>query len=163
MVRVNLVNPKDLTDEHLFAERVELLMLQTFINKYPTGYIPSNYTLGKGHMSFFRDKTLFVKDRLNLVLDEIDDRINVEKKFELKFNYVSEYIPDSIDIEMNKARIIDRLLHPKKKTNHWHYYGQEILDIKEFISFHYNVGKLCTFCGKVLRDGDNENSCTECE
>jgi deoxyribonuclease (pyrimidine dimer) len=135
MVRVNLVPPRILTDEHLYAERVELEMLLTFIRKYPVGFIPEKYTLGKGHMSFFRDRYLFIKHRQKIIKQEIDKRNNVD--YYLPYTWHLDYAPSDEDIELSKQRVIDRLRHPLRKKNKWHYYGTEIQDIEEFIKEHY--------------------------
>ena len=62
MVRINLINPKKLTDQHLIAEYNEILMLLGYVKKYPKlEKIPSKYNLGKGHMLFFKNKLKYLK------------------------------------------------------------------------------------------------------
>lgn len=139
MVRFNLVAPKILTDEHLNAENVELQMLQTFIDKYPTGTIPVKYVLGKGHMSFFRNKPNMLLDRIQEVKREQKARHGINIIFSEK--YLSEYIPTEDDINLNKSRITDRLRNPIKKKTPWHYYGEAILDINKFIKEKYGEYK----------------------
>ena len=57
MVRVNLISPEKLADQHLVAEYAEILMLIAYIKSYPsTEEIPEHYTLGEGHMKFFKNK-----------------------------------------------------------------------------------------------------------
>ena len=75
MVRVNLINPGKLTDQHLIAEYNEILMLIGYVRRYPKKEgIPSEYTLGKGHMKFFKDKLLYLKKRHELLKKEMKKR-----------------------------------------------------------------------------------------
>jgi deoxyribonuclease (pyrimidine dimer) len=86
MVRVNLVNPKCLTDQHLVAEYLEILMLLAYIYKYQRhdvnnlGTIPERFCLGKGHMSFFKNKVLYLKKRHELLKKEMRRRGFVARK-----------------------------------------------------------------------------------
>ena len=64
MVRINLVPPKSLSDQHLVAEYDEILMLTAYIKKYPSlDQVPQKYCLGQGHMKFFKDKMVYLKKR----------------------------------------------------------------------------------------------------
>jgi hypothetical protein len=63
MARVNVgINPKLLSDQHLVAESVELTMITGNLRIYnyklksPT---PLKFSLGKGHMNFFKDKIIY--------------------------------------------------------------------------------------------------------
>jgi hypothetical protein len=49
MVRVNLIEPRRLSDQHLLAEYNEILMLFGYIKKFPAAKapVPENYVLGK--------------------------------------------------------------------------------------------------------------------
>lgn len=135
MVRVNLVNPKILTDEHLYAENVELDMLLTFVNKYPEGFVPEDYTLGKGHVSFFRNKIKFINYRKALIQAEIKRRKGLP--IEVGLIMEVEWLPMQKDININQKRIIERLKNPKNKKNNWHYAKQKIKDINKFINENY--------------------------
>ena len=138
MVRVNLVHPRKLTDEHLYAENVELKMLETFINEHPKGFIPDEYCLGKGHMSFFRNKIGYIKYRQHLISREMCSRKGTPYVRTHKL-YPIEWEPDDKDISVNKARIINRLVNPLKKKNPWHYKGKEIIDIDRFVWENYHT------------------------
>ena len=135
MMKVNLVDPAILTDEHLRAENVKLRMLLTFIKKHPTGFIPKKYCLGKGHMSFFRNKYGFIKDRQLLVFDELCNRIGI--KGSLLYVPIKKWTPNKEDIKLNESMIIDKLLNPLKKKTPWHYYGEQIKSIEDFIIGNY--------------------------
>lgn len=61
MTRINLVNPSELSDQHLLAEIRELPRIFTLVEKNPnTNNIPTNYKMGTGHMNFFKDKLKFL-------------------------------------------------------------------------------------------------------
>lgn len=157
MVRFNLINPKLLTDEHLRAEKPELLMLRHFILKHPEGYIPKEYTLNKGHMSFFRDKLDLVEARMRLIYyavlqrspnyNEYNNPISTDRRTPdyVAYNhlqgiyegYLAKYNINNTHFSINIERIIDRLRNPKRKTNNWHYFGSKIEDIEHFIETIY--------------------------
>ena len=137
MVRVNLgIRPQDLTDEHLRAENVELQMLIKFLNKYPDGAITQKFTLGKGHMRFFRCKMDTVEYRLEIVQFDMKSRkMNINKKYGngiFKLNNI--YNATDEDKKIVALRIIDRCLHPLKKKTPFHYRGESINDINKFIT-----------------------------
>jgi deoxyribonuclease (pyrimidine dimer) len=74
MVRINIINPQNLADQHLIAEYDEMLMLLGYIKRYPEvkeGEIPKEYCLGTGHMRFFKDKLLYIKNRHELIKKEM--------------------------------------------------------------------------------------------
>lgn len=135
MVRINLVKPSLLSDEHLIAEFNEIQMLITINYRYLyKGVIPNNYVLGEGHITFFRDKWDFILDRLELLFNEM-----VKRKFNFDWDRygqslmncvvcykLSNWKPNKEDIELNKSRLKDRILNPLKKTNNFHYYGNKI-------------------------------------
>ena len=58
-MRINVGIPvKNLSDEYLRAEEAEIAMCPGFYNRVWKGKssIPSQFTLGKGHISFFMNK-----------------------------------------------------------------------------------------------------------
>lgn len=71
MTRINLVNPKVLSNKHLFAEWRELPRIFTLvINRVAKGHtnpksmgIPTEFKLGSGHMLFFFDKLEYLASR----------------------------------------------------------------------------------------------------
>ena len=135
MVRINLINPKRLTDQHLLAEFVEIKMLALFVKKYPRGFIPEKYTLGKGHMSFFRDKMDFVAKRFFYITKELKKRnFNLDEKNindvyklfrQIPIENTQDYQATKEAITINKKRILERVKSPIKLKNHT-YYGEKI-------------------------------------
>ena len=145
MVRVNLgINPKDLTDEHLIAEYNELLMLLGWIEKHPTGTVPKEFSLGKGHISFFRDKIKVVAWRLLEVEEEMIPRnfsilqgILISIKYSFPDNDINNFVINCYG-NLLAERIVSRLRHPLKKKTPFHYYHKPITDMEAFIKEHYD-------------------------
>ena len=83
MVRINLIDAKNLTDQHLLAEYNEILMLCGYIRKYGNAEDkPKTFTLGKGHIKFFSDKLLYLLKRFEHIKQELICRdYNVTKPF----------------------------------------------------------------------------------
>ena len=79
------INPKNLTDEHLFAESRELKMLPSLYEKVGDNSInkvPKEFTLGKGHMLFFLYKPAYTWHRYDNVLFECYKRgFNVKNEY----------------------------------------------------------------------------------
>jgi len=126
MVRVNLVDPKRLSDQHLVAEYDEILMLLAYIKKYPEiDNIPKEYCLGKGHMSFFKDKVLYLKKRHEIIKTEMKKRgFQTNKTVNLKSfakKNKSDWKPDGKDLEIIIKRIISKL---RLKPDYYRYYSK---------------------------------------
>ena len=61
MVRINIINPKYLSDQHLIAEYLEIIMLVNYTKKHPKiKDAPKNYALGKGHIKFFKNRNIIL-------------------------------------------------------------------------------------------------------
>jgi hypothetical protein len=132
MVRVNLLNPKLLLDQHLLAEWNEIQMLLGYIQKYPNldGTEPTTYTLGKGHMKFFKNKLYYLFTRLFFLRNEIYLRnyktkklIDVMNTYKLPTLSFNNYIPTEKDYDIIKERIYSRFL---LKPQWYKYYGKSI-------------------------------------
>jgi hypothetical protein len=66
MTRINLgVKPSELCNKHLLAEHREIKRIPNLIKlgRYSLKNIPSKFTLGTGHVRFFYNKLLFLKNR----------------------------------------------------------------------------------------------------
>lgn len=129
MVRINVINPKKLTDQHLIAEQVEILMLMSYILKNPKmdGSEPKEFTLNTGHMKFFRNKVRYLKLRYYSIHKEILKRgFNHEYKFpdinpdEVLYN---DWNPSKKDFDI----IIERIRERVNLKPHWYrYYGKPL-------------------------------------
>ena len=72
-MRINVgISPKYLSDEHLRAEEAVIAMCPGFYNKVWKGKssIPSQFTLGKGHISFFMNKKTWTLRRYKELHEE---------------------------------------------------------------------------------------------
>ena len=119
MVRINLIKPRYLTDQHLIAEYLEILMFFNYVIKHPDQEdIPKKFCLGKGHMKFFKDKLKYLGDRHEKIKKEMQRRgFEARKKISLK-NYpkmmVRDWSPSDKDLEIIKKRLIKKInLKPK--------------------------------------------------
>lgn len=126
MVRVNLVNPKYLTDQHLIAEYAEILMLLAYIKQHPEKKnIPSRYTLKKGHMKFFKDKVLYLKRRHEQIIREMKKRgfkpTRNLKISGLRKSLMNNWKPNPQDLQIIKRRLIQKI---KMKPGWYRYYGE---------------------------------------
>lgn len=127
MVRVNIINPKQLSDQHLIAEYNEILMLLGYVKKYPSLMgIPKDYCLGKGHIIFFKNKLEYLKRRHETIKKEMNKRgFFTRKTINLKSlpkNLIKNWKPKEKDILIIKKRIKFKI---NKKTNFYRYYGKK--------------------------------------
>ncbi len=133
MVRVNLVHPRYLTDQHLIAEYDELLMLIAYIRRYPNADSINTFRLGKGHMRFFKDKLLYLKRRHDALREEMITRgYKAEKVIDLSIypkELINDWIPREEDMLIVKARIAERV---GRKPWYYTYYRRSI-DYAEYI------------------------------
>lgn len=128
MVRVNLINPKLLSDQHLIAEYDEILMLEGYVKKFPRicGDEPKEYCLGKGHIKFFKNKLNYLQRRHELLKKEMKARgFKTNKSLKISQfpkSLQKNYNPDKKAISIIKKRIIEKLW---KKKNFYRYHGEK--------------------------------------
>jgi len=136
MARVNVgVNPIYLSDQHLLAEGVEILMIIGGLEK--NGYVikgksPSTFTLGTGHINFFKDKIVYLSRRLNAVKLEMKRRGFSADNYKIDFNkipqqFLNDWTPTEKDFVEVKNRIIDRVENPLKAKKSFHKYNKSEL------------------------------------
>lgn len=149
MVRINIIDVKLLSDEHLRAEWTEIQMLIKFMYKYPNGKIPPRYTLNSGHMSYFRNKYTYIQQRLSQIYNELKRR-----KFNVNHGLYKQYsallttmfitrTPGIVEFtegsyEKIISRISERLRQPLRKTNPYHYY-KKVANVEDLI---YNMEQI---------------------
>lgn len=66
MTRINIgIKPSELCDKHLLAEHREIKRIPNIIKsgRFSLDNIPKHFTLGTGHVRFFYNKLLFLKNR----------------------------------------------------------------------------------------------------
>ena len=120
MTRINIVPVTDLYDQHLMAEYRELPRIFTYVQKLkaiPTD-IPNSYTLGKGHVKFFSDKTKFLMGRYLQLVDELLQRgykINFDRDVlneqysAIDSKFKNSYTPSDEEILISRERINEKL------------------------------------------------------
>ena len=129
MVRINLIDPKALADQHLIAEYNEILMLFGYVRKHPHTHfnqIPENYKLGQGHILFFKNKLKYLEKRHELIKKELRNRkfrtdkiINLNN-FDKKL--VNNWYPNPDDFNIIKERLIWKI---NLKPNYYKYYKEK--------------------------------------
>lgn len=126
MVRVNLIEPNKLADQHLIAEYNEILMLLGYVKRNPAVVsIPEFYVLGPGHIRFFKNKLLYLKNRHESIKQEmIKRRFTPTKSIDLSIFdkvLIHDWKPREKDYTLIKARLREKL---RKKPTWYRYYGQ---------------------------------------
>ena len=126
MVRINLLKPKQLADQHLIAEYNEILMLFGHVKKFPKiNEMPSDYCLGKGHITFFKNKLLYLKKRHEELKKEMKKRGYATNKTIDLSKYSKELRNDWTPKKCDKELIINRITEKlKKKPEYYRYYGE---------------------------------------
>lgn len=148
MTRVNLVHPKFLADQHVFAEWRELKMIPRSLRRSlvalkldpattpECGYhrlltkIPPRFTLDKGHVTFFYDKATYIKCRYIALTEELlkrgfrfdhDAPVDLLRVWStLTAVFHKDYVPDSTALELITNRINSRIA---EKPSWYRYYG----------------------------------------
>ncbi len=132
MTRINTIPPSELMDEHLIAEYRELPRIFTLTSSAikrgftPQTYnIPKTFKLGPGHMKFFSNKLLWLKNRYDTIVSEMYERgFKVsfpEPKIDsaIPLHWFNDLEPNTNDLELSRQRIQERLSQGK-----YHYCGE---------------------------------------
>lgn len=123
MTRINVgVLPQTLTNKHLMAEHRELKRIPNVVSRgrYNLKTAPPEFTLGKGHVSFFYDKLGYLKKRYDALYEECIKRgMNVQYYGNswdgVPRELMNDYIPTERDVQIIMERINDRLANPIAK------------------------------------------------
>lgn len=126
MVRINLINPRFLADQHLIAEYNEILMLFGYVRKHPYTHfdqIPKSYRLGQGHILFFKNKLKYLEKRFELIKKEMARR-GFSAKRRINFEGIDKKLlknwkPFNTDKKIIKKRLIYKI---NLKPNYYRYY-----------------------------------------
>lgn len=114
MTRINVIDPTLLTDQHLLAEFREITRVPNTINSGKaklTGNYPKEYTLGKGHVSFFYPRLKFLHKRYDQLFNECIRRgFNVTYIFPktVPERLYNDYTPTNEAIKINVERVLTR-------------------------------------------------------
>lgn len=126
MTRINIIPVECLSNEHLLAEYRELPRVFTAVKKLiEQGKTPEDieisnkYVLGKGHVKFFYTKMIWLFNRFNELVLELEERkFNIDLKlcksisdqwaifFETE--WWNDYTPTHNDMYLNMARLVVR-------------------------------------------------------
>ena len=141
MTRINLVSPEELTDQHLMAEWREIKMVpaalrrslrtqtvQTVFKK-----IPREFTLNKGHVTFFYNKIDYLKERYKALTKELFIRKfnisspDIDTIFDegIPTVFKGNWQPNDRDLQIIRQRIDEKIAMKR----HWYKYNRKPLDI----------------------------------
>lgn len=133
MARVNVgIQPLLLADQHLIAESVEITMITgglQYHNFEIKSEVPGILNLGKGHINFFKNKILYLFNRLEEVnMEMIRRNFNPGTYVDLDMfppELCNDWSPSMEESMVLRNRVVDRLLHPKKGQDGRVYYRYE--------------------------------------
>lgn len=117
MTRINAGYPvKQLTGKHLMAEHREIKRIPNTIKsgKAVIKNIPNQFTLGTGHVKFFYDKLLYLKNRYEELYSEAISRGYKPTYYgdcwnDLPNNLMNDWVPTKEAKQLIEERIKDRL------------------------------------------------------
>ncbi len=123
MTRINLVEPSELTDQHLIAEYREIFMVggslkRTLVSKsgYREDRVPKRYTLNTGHVYFFYNKGAYLHKRYHELIDEMKkrgfqpDKSRVFPTSVFKDNGLyKDWMPNVEDYKIIRQRIAEKI------------------------------------------------------
>ena len=123
MTRINVgIPPADLVNQHLIAEHREIKRIPNCIakGKYNMEGIPDKFKLGTGHVKFFYNKLLYLKNRYIRLYNECIKRgFNVQNYINAWDNVPQELMNDykvkANDIRTIRERINERITKTKNK------------------------------------------------
>ena len=123
MTRINLVNPRELSDQHLVAEYREIFMVGSSLQRSiksknwlkTKNNIPVEFTLNKGHVTFFYNKGMYLDKRYSLLVKEMKRRgMNPDQKRKFKKSQWPKYLykdwkPKTKDLKIIRKRIEEKI------------------------------------------------------
>lgn len=117
MTRINVsIPPSELTGRHLIAEHREIKRVPNLISRgrFNMKSVPSEFTLGKGHVAFFYNKLLYLKNRYEELYQECLNRgYNVTYYGaawdDIPPQFMNDYIPTQRDESIIRQRINEKL------------------------------------------------------
>ena len=121
MTRINIVEPKELTDQHLVAEYREIFMVGSALQRslksksWDVNSIPKRYTLNKGHVKFFYDKGEYLFKRYDDIRGEMlsrgmnPDPTRVFKTHQWPKSLYKDWTPEKSDYKIIRKRIQERI------------------------------------------------------
>ena len=123
MTRINLIEPSELTDQHLIAEYREIFMVggslkRSLVSKigYQESKVPKQYTLNAGHVYFFYNKGKYLDNRYKTLINEMKKRgfkpdaaRIFPKEIFIKNGLYNDWIPNPRDYKLIRQRIEEKI------------------------------------------------------
>ena len=123
MTRINLVDPKELSDQHLIAEYREIFMVGSSLQRSMKSKswsktiknIPKDFTLNKGHVTFFYNKGKYLDKRYTKLINEMKrrgmkpDPKRIFKKNQWPINLYKDWKPENKDLKIIRKRISEKI------------------------------------------------------
>ena len=124
MTRINLVEPGELSNQHLVAEYREIFMVGSALQrslksknwKKIKQNLPKEFTLNVGHVKFFNNKGKYLYKRYQLIVEEMKRRAmkpNPDRKFkteQFSKDFYNDWSPNLKDLEIIRLRIQEKLI-----------------------------------------------------
>ena len=135
MTRINIIEPSELTDQHLIAEYREIFMVAGSLNRtlnskigYQESKVSKRYTLNTGHVYFFYNKGKYLHNRYNELVQEMTRRgfsPSNDRPFPFQVFFdnglYNDWIPNIEDYKVIRKRIAEKIaMKPEwyRKTNY---------------------------------------------
>ena len=128
MTRINIIDPSELTDQHLIAEYREITMVPGSLNRtlnskigYKESKVPKRYTLNGGHVYFFYNKGKYLHKRYDELINEMKRRgfsPDSKRLFPHKIfrdnNLYNDWMPNIEDYKVIRQLIAEKIaMKPK--------------------------------------------------
>ena len=147
MTRINAdLDPQYLTDQVLMAEYRELPMVYASLRRSLNAVngdvnklkkkIPQQFTLNKGHVTFFYDKLGFLSARYQRLINELTARgYDLDKTRQYSISEFDIQLCNSYQMtSVDKQVIVDRLLVRFDKRAGWYKFKRKEITKNEFVS-----------------------------
>jgi deoxyribonuclease (pyrimidine dimer) len=144
-MRINVINPKYLTDQHLIAEYREMKMITYYYLKsrdkkggIDKSRISERYTLNTGHAYMWYNKFGYIKKRFVSICKEMRKRGFKCDYDKLNFTGIpqsafGDFIPTKEDIQVNLDRVISRIYD----KHEWYKYKGK--SIENWYGFYFDL------------------------
>ena len=123
MTRINLINPSELSDQHLIAEYREIFMVGSALRrsmkskkwKDSKGNLPKEFTLNIGHVKFFYNKGKYLHKRYLDLIEEMQSRgmnPDLRRKFKRSQwpnDLYKDWKPTNKDFQIVRNRIKEKI------------------------------------------------------
>ena len=117
MTRINVgIPPADLVNQHLIAEHREIKRIPNCIakGKYNMDGIPDKFKLGTGHVKFFYNKLLYLKNRYISLYNECIQRGFNVQNYISAWDNVPQKLMNDYKVELNDIIIIKKRINERR-------------------------------------------------